>query len=128
MAHENVPFLHGLAGWQVPPEVQATHALPLQTMPVPQDCAAGVTQEPFAHMAWPTRFKPEHCGPAPQVLVGNVHIPSVRPVQLPPQVGSEPVQGVRLPWGAPVATGVQVPWNPVRSHASHEFVQAVLQQ
>jgi hypothetical protein len=64
---------------------------------------------------------------APQVPVGWEHFPSLRPLQLPPQIGSFP-QEARFPWGAPDDTGEQVPSKPGRSQAMHDSPQALLQQ
>jgi len=57
-----------------------------------------------------------------------LQVPSALPLHWPPQVLPSLAQAVRLPCGAPEATGVHVPCMPLRSHASHWPVQAVLQQ
>lgn len=55
-------------------------------------------------------------------------MPSDFPVQVPPHALPSLAQAVRLPCGAPEATGVQVPCMPLMSQAWHEPVQAVSQQ
>jgi hypothetical protein len=92
---------------------------PLQTW------APGATQLPALQVLCPTRLVPEQIGPA-QTEVGKAQVPPdpQDPAQLP-----EPPQAGWLLWGAPPAARlVQVPWRPVRSQATQEPVQAVLQQ
>jgi hypothetical protein len=56
-----------------------------------------------------------------------LHVPSVLPVHVPPQLLPSLVQAVWPLWGDPV-TGEHVPCFPLRSQAWHEPVQVVSQQ
>jgi hypothetical protein len=90
-----------------------------------QTCAAGATQAPALQLLCPTRLVPEQVAPA-QEVVGKTHAPAEphEPAQVP-----EPPQAGWLLCGVELAARfVHVPCNPGRSQATHDPVQAVLQQ
>lgn len=66
-SHENVPFLHGLVGWQAPPAVQAVHTPARQTRFVPQDAPFGKLVVVSVQVAAPLAHD---CVPVWQVLAG----------------------------------------------------------
>jgi hypothetical protein len=87
----------------------------------------GVTQVPLLQVPAATNCWPEQLAD-PQLEVGYEQSPLASPAQEPAQAVPPPRQAVRLPCGGPDWTGLQVPTLPALSQASHELVQARLQQ
>src|SRR5215471_15650821 len=80
VAHEVVPALQGLAGWQVFPSAQATQVPLLQTLSVPHDIPLVTGVAPSAHP-----IDGEHTVvPVWQGLVGTQASPTEHATQTPP--------------------------------------------
>ncbi len=117
------PAAHSLSTTQV-----VTQALPAQANGV-QSVLVGVRHVPaplHAGAAASSDAPTQASVPQATVAPGNVHAAALVPSQVAAQAPT-PVQAARPLRGAPT-TGVQVPWLPTMSHASHCCPQAESQQ